>query len=227
MKLFQARSSDSEGKPLSVDGVVGTHDLVGAVRDAGCRAAHPARPLEALLQRVIDVAASEEQQHVREEPLGSNRGPRVDQYLRAAGIDPNTGSYPWCAGFIVWCFDNAARELGLASPVPRTAGVHDMWQKAGRAGFRRIPMKWRLGIRVRCSLATCSSSTPERGTGTPASSWPQGNDFQTIEGNTNELGGREGDRRLCPQPSRATSDVGVCRIFGALMRSPAHVAGMP
>ena len=29
-------------------------------------------------------------------------------------------------------------DWALASPVPRTAGVHDMWQKAGRAGFRRI-----------------------------------------------------------------------------------------
>ena len=56
-----------------------------------CAGRQRPRPRNELLRRVIDVAAREEQQHVREVPLGSNRGPRVDQYLRAAGIDPEYG----------------------------------------------------------------------------------------------------------------------------------------
>jgi hypothetical protein len=150
-------------------------------------------PPQALLQRVINVAAAEEQQHVREEPLGSNRGPRVDQYLRSAGIDPGTGSYPWCASFIVWCFDNAARQLGLASPVPRTAGVHDMWQKAGRAGFRRIPYDAAIGDPSQVQPGHVFFIDTGEGHGhTGLVVGRDGNEFQTIEGNTNELGGREG-----------------------------------
>jgi len=139
------------------------------------------------------VAANEEQQQVREQPLGSNRGPRVDQYLRAAGIDPTTGSYPWCAGFIVWCFDNAARQLGLASPVPRTAGVHDMWQKAGRAGFRRISHETAIGDPSQVQPGQVFFIDTGQGHGhTGLVVGREGSEFQTIEGNTNELGGREG-----------------------------------
>ena len=48
-------------------------------------------------------------------------------------------------------------------------------------------------IRARCSRATCSSSTPAQGHGhTGLVVGREGNEFQTIEGNTNELGGREG-----------------------------------
>jgi lysozyme family protein len=193
VKLFQARSVDGEGKPLSVDGVVGRTTWSALFGTPVVVPVATTTPPNNLLQRVITVAASEEQQHVRESPLGSNRGPRVDQYLRAAGIDPSTGSYPWCAGFIVWCFDNAARQLGLASPVPRTAGVHDMWQQAGRAGFRRIPYETAIGDPGQVQPGHVFFIDTGEGHGhTGLVVGRAGNEFQTIEGNTNELGGREG-----------------------------------
>ena len=130
---------------------------------------------------------------MREVPLGSNRGPRVDQYLRAAGIDPTTGSFPWCAGFIVWCFDNAARGLGVASPVPRTAGVHDMWQKAGRAGFRRIAHDTAVSDPSQVQPGHVFFIDTGEGHGhVGLVVGRNGGDLLTIEGNTNELGGREG-----------------------------------
>lgn len=49
---------------------------------------------------------------VREDPPGSNRGQRVDQYLRAVGLDPEGGSYPWCAAFVSWCMLEVALRLG-------------------------------------------------------------------------------------------------------------------
>jgi lysozyme family protein len=193
VKLFQARSLDGEGKPLSVDGVVGLTTWAALFGTQSVAPVTATVPPQGLLRRVITVAANEEQQHVREQPLGSNRGPRVDQYLRAAGIDPNTGSYPWCAGFIVWCFDNAARQLGLASPVPRTAGVHDMWQRAGRAGFRRIPYEAAIGDPSQVQPGYVFFIDTGQGHGhTGLVVGREGNEFQTIEGNTNELGGREG-----------------------------------
>lgn len=49
---------------------------------------------------------------VKEDPPGSNRGPRVDRYLVAAGLDPEKGSYPWCAAFVSWCMLEVALRLG-------------------------------------------------------------------------------------------------------------------
>jgi lysozyme family protein len=193
VKLFQARSLDADGKPLSVDGAVGRTTWGALFRDAPVPPLVPSAPPTDLLRRVVEVAASEEQQHVREVPLGSNRGPRVDQYLRAAGIDPTTGSYPWCASFVVWCFDSAARALGVASPVPRTAGVHDMWQKAGRAGFRRIPYDAAIADPSQVQPGHVFFIDTGEGHGhTGLVVGRSGIDLQTIEGNTNELGGREG-----------------------------------
>jgi len=193
VKLFQARSLDSDGKPLSVDGAVGQATWSALFGSEPVTPASSPGPPNELLRRVIKVAGREEQQHVREVPLGSNRGPRVDQYLRAAGIDPTTGSYPWCASFIVWCFDSAARELGLTSPVPRTPGVQDMWQKAGRAGFRRIVYNCAIGDPSQVQPGHVFFIDTGEGHGhTGLVVRRTGSDLQTIEGNTNELGGREG-----------------------------------
>lgn len=63
--------------------------------------------------RALIVAAQEV--GVREDPPGSNRGPRVDEYIRAAGLDPDRGSYPWCACFVSWAV--RAASAGWAQPV--------------------------------------------------------------------------------------------------------------
>ena len=141
MKLFQARTFDADGKALSVDGVIGRGTWAALFPDAPEAVPIPqaAPPSQTFCARWWKWLRPKRADHIREQPPGSNRGPRVDEYLRAAGLDPSTGNYAWCAAFVVWCFERAARAMGSTSPVPRTAGVHDMWQKAGRAGFRRIP----------------------------------------------------------------------------------------
>ena len=48
----------------------------------------------------MDTALGEYYLGVKEEPLGSNSGPRVDEYLKYAGKSaPNA----WCAAFVNWC----------------------------------------------------------------------------------------------------------------------------
>lgn len=196
VKLFQARTFDAEGKALSVDGVVGPttwNALFSKAPEVQPAATFALAPANDLLRKVIDVATAEEAEHIREQPPGSNRGPRVDEYLRAAGLDPSKGSYAWCASFVVWCFEKAARAMGLTSPVPRTGGVHDMWRKAGRAGFRRIPYDIAVGdpSQVRPGHVFFIDTGGGHGhVGFVANR--DGGNFLTIEGNTNELGGREG-----------------------------------
>lgn len=62
-------------------------------------------------QALITVATS--QIGVRENPLGSNRGPEVDKYNLAGG-----GSLrdPWCASFTAWCFIESHQENFPISP---------------------------------------------------------------------------------------------------------------
>lgn len=71
--------------------------------------------------RLVALGLAVTQLGVRES--GRNRGREVDAYLRSVGIDPETGSFPWCAAFVHWCFDAAAATLDRQCPVPKTAGV--------------------------------------------------------------------------------------------------------
>jgi hypothetical protein len=135
VQLFQARTVDGQGQSLKVDGVVGPLTWVAlfggqTLPDVAAEATSP------LVKASLGVAAS--QVGVMEEPPGSNRGPQVDQYLQAVGLDPSEGSYPWCAAFVYWSFERGAARSGKANPVIRTAGVLDHWRKAGDAGVTRI-----------------------------------------------------------------------------------------
>ncbi|WP_221895449.1 hypothetical protein [Bathymodiolus japonicus methanotrophic gill symbiont] len=69
-----------------------------------------------------------------EQPLGSNKGERIEQYLASTGLD---GGYAWCAAFIHFCFQEAAKELD--NPCIKTAGVLNHWNEAGRE-FAASPM---------------------------------------------------------------------------------------
>jgi lysozyme family protein len=138
VKLFQARSSNLAGEPLEIDGVVGPETwaaLFGpeSIEGDGIQAGEePPPPPGSLAAAVIDVAGREV--GVRESPLGSNRGPRVDQYIRAAGLDPTRDSFPWCMCFVFFCFQQAAQRLGVPNRVPRNASVHLAWQATKTLG---------------------------------------------------------------------------------------------
>ena len=43
---------------------------------------------------------------------GNNRGPRVEEYLRAVGLGPGN---PWCAAFVCWCLKQAGVKGGPCS----------------------------------------------------------------------------------------------------------------
>jgi hypothetical protein len=56
---------------------------------------------------------------VTEDPPGSNRGHRIDEWLQRCGV--STGS-PWCAAFASWCIDTVAIGGALA------LGSHFGWE---------------------------------------------------------------------------------------------------
>lgn len=76
---------------------------------------------------------------VAEVPLGSNRGPRVDEYLR--GVHGDGERYlrwrrrgdgwqgaPWCGRFARWCFDRAAELLEVELPLVGWGDLASAWK---------------------------------------------------------------------------------------------------
>src|SRR5205823_4542520 len=72
-----------------------------------------------------------------EKALGSNRGPKIDEYVRSVGLQPE-GQFPWQQAFVYWCFDQATQKAGVSNPVIKTAGVMDFYIKAGLKKAPRI-----------------------------------------------------------------------------------------
>jgi len=138
VKLFQSRFPDVTGAPLKVDGEVGSLTW-GALFGEGTVPSATNAPSK-LTKAVIDFAKT--QVGVLERPLGSNRGPEVDKYLSAVGLNPAgnpPSGFPWCVAFTHFCYLSAAKDLGIDNPHIKTAGVLDHWQKAGRkSGVVRI-----------------------------------------------------------------------------------------
>jgi lysozyme family protein len=190
VKLFQARIVDETGAPLEIDGIVGqkTWPALFGVAISPVRTTSPA--VGSLLAEVLRVAAGEV--GVMEVPLGSNRGPRVDQYLNSVG--PGLLGQPWCMAFIYFCFVQAAQGLGVANPVPRTAGVHQSWRMAQSiTGITIVPHA--------DAMADPSLVTPgmvfyiDTGGGHGHAGFVAdviGGTLVTIEGNTNEGGSSNG-----------------------------------
>jgi len=122
VKLFQSLNRDKHNEPLEADGKVGllTWESLFDI---------PTRPnaeVESdLLREALSVAQS--QVGIMERPPGSNRGVEVENYQKLVGIPP--GSF-WCAAFVYFCFNEAAKKLGVPNPLFRTGGCLDHWNNS-------------------------------------------------------------------------------------------------
>jgi hypothetical protein len=81
------------------------------------------------MSQLTDAALKVAQSQVgqMEKPLGSNWGQPVESYLASVGI---TEPASWCMAFIVWCFDQASSQLGIADPLTKTGAVVHAWNVA-------------------------------------------------------------------------------------------------
>ena len=194
VRLFQARSSDETGEPLEIDGIVGPKTWA-ALFDPGSSPdpnAPPRFTATPLVDAVLDIAADEV--GVRERPPGSNRGPRVDEFIRAAGLDPTQDSFPWCMCFVFWCFTQAAQRTGLANLVPKTGGVHLAWQRSqGKPGVTIVPAMAARRDPALVKPGMVFFIDTGNGRGHAGIVVANVNSLlETIEGNTNDNGSREG-----------------------------------
>lgn len=184
VRQFQSQTRDSLGNPLVVDGQMGPISWAALFLDKK-KAPEPESQTNALLAKVLEIAAS--QIGVMEIPPGSNRGPRVEQYLACAGCRPGD---PWCASFVYWCFNEAAKSLNMKNPLARTGGCITHWLKT-------------KGKKIPAAEATQNPDSIRpgfvfimdhgRGKGHTGIVRRVANGYMhTIEGNTNIAGSREG-----------------------------------
>jgi hypothetical protein len=183
VKLFQSTHRDQNGNPLEIDGKLGSiswaalFDIkdVPVVSDA----------TKDLLTEAVTVARS--QIGVMENPPGSNKGPEVNDYLRCVDCPP--GSF-WCAGFVFWCFDKAAKNLGKKNPLVKTGGCLAHWnntkgKKIGSKTAIENPSLVRPG-----QIFILDHGSGKGHTGIIEK--VEGGFIHTIEGNSNTGGSRNG-----------------------------------
>lgn len=140
VKLYQAQHVDAIGRELVVDGEVGVYTW-GSLFPAA--APTPASPPSTLMLHALGIAGTQEGQ--MEQPVGTNRGPMVDEYLRSVGMDPTKGTADdryWCMAFVYWTFKTASSSLAIGNPLPKTAGCIEHWNRSkGIAKATRIVAK--------------------------------------------------------------------------------------
>ena len=133
-------------------------------------------------------------QHLAQGPReigGPNGGPWVRLYL-----DGNEGSaWPWCAGFVSFILRQAAAHAGVARPFTPTYSC-DLLASDARARDRFLADNRLAGQDPTRLLAPGSVFLQRRSAGdwvhTGLLTAAHGDTFETIEGNTNDSGDREG-----------------------------------
>lgn len=129
---------------------------------------------------------------VREEPPGTNRGPRVDEYVKSVGLNPD-GGFSWCACFVYWCFGEASRAMEIVNPLVKTGGVLDHWHKTTArkiaVGDARLFADDLPGT---IFIMSFGGGLGHTGIVESLSDSPDGRMLVTIEGNTGPTGTREG-----------------------------------
>lgn len=129
-----------------------------------------------LSDKAIELAKS--QLGKEEVPRGSNWGHPVKDYLSRVGI---TFPASWCMAFVYWSFDEAAKQLSTMNPLIKTGGVLNAFNSAA-SHHVSDPQPGDIFIQ-------------DHGHGlghTGIVIKVNGDTLETIEGNTNDTGSREG-----------------------------------
>lgn len=150
-----------------------------------------------LAARALDIATT--QIGVREKG-SSNSGPQVDQYLKSVGLTPG---FPWCMAFVYWCYNQAAQASGVTNFLIRTGGVMHQWNE--QQPTRKIILDKVLKNQTLIQPGAVFIMDHGKGTGhTGLVEKIHGSFIDTIEGNTNDEGSREGVE-VCRRTRRLSS----------------------
>ncbi len=150
----------------------------------------------------LDYAIS--QLGVEEIPRGSNWGRDIQKYLKSVSIN-----FPasWCMAFVYWCFDEWAHITAHENPLVKTGGVLAQWNQIDPrykivSNLKEVPLK--AG-----DIFIMNHGHGLGHTGFVES--VEGSVINTIEGNTNDTGSREG-YEVCRRKRSFNQIVGFIRI---------------
>jgi len=115
------------------------------------------------------------------EKSGRNDGREVEMYLQATGLGKGN---PWCAAFVRWCFDQAGIKTTITAWSPTAHNPKDVvyykeWKKNAQHGDVFTLYYYKIG-RI-------------GHTGFVNKVYNDNSMVETVEGNTNGEGSREGD----------------------------------
>lgn len=136
---------------------------------------------DGLAENAIRIALSQE--GVRE-INGSNSGPEVDKYLASVHTDPGN---PWCSAFASWCIMQAAEALGITPEISFSASTYGLWTK--NQTLQMATPTDNCVFLINHGLSKQGSRIGHVGLVVSV----DGNNLETIEGNTNAGGSRNGD----------------------------------
>jgi hypothetical protein len=131
---------------------------------------------------------------------GPNRGPMIDIFLKGVGLEPvgDDPGQPWCAAFVhhVGKWSHYDYASGKSSwPLPATASCYMLGAYAKQRDILKVEphdgdvfLVWSPEL-IRYAHTGVVARVRERGMTPGGSPWF---DCDTIEGNTNDGGGREG-----------------------------------
>ncbi|HEX2676739.1 MAG TPA: peptidoglycan-binding domain-containing protein [Polyangiales bacterium] len=135
---YQLQHIGQDKKPLKVDGEVwtGTWWSLNAPLDAqrsGIGASYRI-PTGISPQRkaILEVALAEYQLDVREQPMGSNRGPVVDKYTGWTNQPAGDKGPPWCCFSATWVLHEAMGFYVLGERVGGCVRAYELAKKHGR-----------------------------------------------------------------------------------------------
>jgi len=132
-----------------------------------------------------------------EYPKNSNWGKPVQDYLASVGI---TFPASWCAAFVYWCFQKTCIDLKIPNPLVKTGGVLAHWNKANVKNRVTSPAPGDIFI-MDFGKGLGHTGIVESVTSTH---------INTIEGNSNDEGSREG-YEVCKRSRPKTSIKGYLR----------------
>jgi hypothetical protein len=200
LKRFQARAG------LPVTGVADAATFAALVAPMKAALA----PIAPRGRSLGELTAAYAQQHLRQRPRevgGANKGPWVRLYM-----DGHDGpEFLWCAGFATWCLRAAAEALKVPMPLPRTFSCDVLGVAARKQGRLLVePL-----TPEQCRRITPGSLFLVRKT---ASDWihtgiivsATERELLTIEGNSNDEGGREGHEVCLRSRGYSRLDIAPC-----------------
>ncbi len=152
-------------------------------------------PLQVVPRNYNGLIVAYARQHLTEHPLeigGQNRGPWVRLYTR--GMDGR--EYAWCAGFVCFILWQAALTMDIPIPVKYTLSVDLLAADAKEKGIFISEKNLKQGNPPKSEMPAGSLFLNRRIPGdwvhTGIVTEFQDDHLQTIEGNTNDDGAREG-----------------------------------